>query len=250
MSESTDTAVAAQTLTSPAIAGYQTKLERIAITGADDLIICSLRDKEQFSDPHGDAARMGISSAMWPLFGLLWPSGAALAARMANRLITPGEQVLEIGCGLAMASLVAHRRGIDVTASDCHPLAARFLSANLLLNGLSPMPYRHGHWSSLLLPIARDNIAASTVVNGRYDLIIGSDVLYERDADAQLPAFIAMHTTERAEVWIVDPDRGNRSAFSRQMAAVGFGVREERLDRLATTSVANYKGRLLVYTRA
>lgn len=250
MNDSTALRVAITTSASAADPGYQTKQEHIAVTGVDDLLIRSLLDKEQFSDPHGDAERMGISSAMWPLFGLLWPSGAELAARMANRLITPGERVLEIGCGLALASLVAHRRGIDVTASDCHPLAANFLAANLRLNALSPLPYRHGHWSSLLLPIGRDNVAASMVVNGRYDLIIGSDVLYERDAGAQLPAFIAMHTTERAEVWIVDPDRGNRSAFSRQMAAVGFGVREERLDRLATTSVANYKGRLLVYARA
>lgn len=236
-------------LLSPAIVGYQTKQARIAITGVDDLVIRSLLDHQQFSDLHGDAKRMGISSAMWPLFGLLWPSGAQLAARMAARPVTPGERVLEIGCGLALASLVAHRRGADVTASDCHPLAAGFLRANLLLNQLSPMQYRHGHWSSLLLPITRDGIAAAALVNGRYDLIIGSDVLYERDTDALLPAFIALHTTENAEVWIVDPDRGNRAAFSRQMAAIGFGVREERLDSPATTHADAYKGRLLVYER-
>ncbi len=230
--------------------GYTTKQERITIKGVDDLVIRSLLDKQQFSDPHGDAERMGISSAMWPLFGLLWPSGAELATKMAARRVTRGERVLEIGCGLALASLVAHRRGADVTASDCHPLAAKFLRANLLLNELAPMQYRHGHWSSLLIPIARDGAAASIVVHGRYDLMIGSDVLYERDADALLPQFIALHTTENAEVWIIDPDRGNRAVFSKQMAAVGFGVREERLDRAADAMTDAYKGRLLVYARA
>jgi predicted nicotinamide N-methyase len=228
---------------------YQTKQETITIAGADDLIIRSLLDKQQFSDPHGDAERMGISSAMWPLFGLLWPSGAELAARMAARLITANERVLEIGCGLALASLVAHRRGADVTASDCHPLAAQFLSRNLMLNDLKPMQYRHGHWSSMLLPIGRNGDVASIVVHGRYDLMIGSDVLYERDAEALLPTFIARHTTDNAEVWIVDPDRGNRAAFSKQMANLGFRVREERLDRLATSGASGYKGRLLVYAR-
>ena len=43
----------------------------------------------------------------WPLFGLLWPSGAQLAARLGARPVTPGERILEIGCGLALASLVA-----------------------------------------------------------------------------------------------------------------------------------------------
>jgi len=48
--------------------------------------------------------------------------------------------MLEVGCGLALASLVCHRRGIDVTASDCHPLASRFLLDNLRLNGLPSLP--------------------------------------------------------------------------------------------------------------
>jgi predicted nicotinamide N-methyase len=229
---------------------YETKQERIAVAGAADLIIRSLFDKQQFSDPYGDAERMGISSAMWPLFGLLWPSGAELAARMALRVMTVNERVLEIGCGLALASLVAHRRGVDVTASDCHPLAAQFLRKNLLLNALSPMQYRHGHWSSVLSPIGRDGVAASIMVHGRYDLIIASDVLYERDAGARLPIFIESHATENAEIWIVDPDRGNRAAFTKQMANLGFRVREERLNTLATVNTAVYKGRLLVYSRA
>jgi hypothetical protein len=126
--------------------GYQTKQERIAIVGVDDLVIRSLLDRQQFFDPLGEADRMGISSAAWPLFGLLWPSGAQLAARMALRPVRSRERILEIGCGLALASLVSHRRGADVTASDCHPLAESFLKENLRLNDLAPMKYRHGHW--------------------------------------------------------------------------------------------------------
>ena len=109
--------------------GYQTKVERIAVAGAQDLIVRSLLDRQQYTDPHGDALRQGISSATWPLFGLLWPSGAHLAARLARRPVRAGERILEIGCGLALASLVGHRRGADVTASDCHPLAEAFLAA-------------------------------------------------------------------------------------------------------------------------
>ena len=84
---------------------------------------------------------------------------------------------------------------------------------------------------------------------GDYDLVIGSDLLYERDEDGTLAAFIGRQVGPRAEVWIVDPDRGNRPAFSRRMAALGFGLREERLDQPARGSVAAYKGRLLTYRR-
>jgi predicted nicotinamide N-methyase len=231
--------------------GYRTKQERIAIAGVDDLIIRSLLDRQQFFDPLGEADRLGISSAAWPLFGLLWPSGAQLAARIALRPVCAGERILEVGCGLALASLVGHRRGADVTASDRHPLAGRFLEENLRLNDLAPMKYRHGHWAVPELPLERAGVPAPRVVRGQYDLIIGSDLLYEPDKSAALAGFIARHASPAGEVWIVDPDRGNRPAFHRQMAAAGFPVREEeRLDQPASVGAAAYKGRLLVYRRA
>lgn len=192
---------------------------------------------------------MGISSAAWPMFGLLWPSGAQLAARIALRTVRAGERILELGCGLALASLVGHRRGADVTASDRHPLAERFLEENLRLNDLAPMKYRHGDWSAPGLPPERAGASALRVVSGRYDLIIGSDLLYERDTGAALAGFIARHASPAVEVWIVEPDRGNRPAFNQRMAEEGFLLREERLDRPAAAGAAAYKGRLLTYRR-
>ena len=225
--------------------GYRTKQESIAIAGEPDLIIRSLLDNQQHADPLGVAAALGISSAQWPLFGLLWPSGAHLAARMALRPVAAAERILEIGCGLGLASLVAHRRGADVTASDVHPLAAAFLLENLRLNGLPPMKYRHGPW---VAPVD----AAPGDLQGCFDLLIGSDVLYERDDDATLARFIDRHAAPAAEVWIVDPDRGNRPAFHAAMADRGFARSEQRLAHVLPTGAgtpARYKGRMLVYRR-
>jgi predicted nicotinamide N-methyase len=225
--------------------GYQIKLERIAIAGADDLVIRSLLDRQQYADPQGAAAAQGISSAAWPMFGLLWPSGAQLAARMAIHPVVIGARVLEIGCGLALASLVGHRRGNDMTASDCHPLTAGFLLENLRLNALPPMKYRRGHWGMGGVNTEGDG----GDVQGAFDLIIGSDLLYERDAGGLLAAFIGRHASPAGEVWIVDPDRGNRPAFNRQMADEGFGMCEERLDQRAAVGRVAYRGRLLTYRR-
>lgn len=229
--------------------GYLTKQEHIAIAGVDDLVIRSLLDRQQFADHLGEAERLGISSATWPLFGLPWPSGAHLAARIARRPLDVGERILEIGCGLALASLVGHRRGADMTASDCHPLAQGFLDENLRLNALGPMKYRHGHWGAAALPPERADAPVRQLVVGLYELIMGSDLLYERDANAELAAFIALHAAPTGEVWIVDPDRSNRAAFNRQMAAEGFGMREESLSRVATPGEPAYKGRVLIYRR-
>jgi predicted nicotinamide N-methyase len=232
-------------------AGYRTKHECVAVAGVQDLLIRSLLDRREYCDPLGQAERLGISSAAWPLFGLSWPSEAILAARLALRPVRPCERILEVGCGLAVASLVGHRRGADVTASDCHPLAEAFLLENLRLNGLRPMKYRHGQWNAGVRQIELEMEASAAIVVGRYDLIIGSDLLYERDVRGALAAFIDCHAEPQAEVWVIDPNRGNRPAFHRAMAARGFGVAEERVPAapLSREPGTGYKGRVLVYRR-
>ena len=225
--------------------GYLVKHEHVAIAGVADLHMRSLLDRQQFSDPLGAAAGQGISSAAWPMFGLLWPSGLQLAMRMALRPVRSDERILEIGCGLALASLVSHRRGADITASDCHPLSASFLTENLRLNGLAPMRYRHGHWAA-----ASADAQTLELVEGQFDLIIGSDLLYEPDDSGSLADFIARHAAPGALVWLVDPNRGNRPAFNRRMRALGFRLHEDLIATPATLSSAAYKGRLLAYQAA
>jgi predicted nicotinamide N-methyase len=229
--------------------GYQTKQDPIAISGVADLIIRSLLDRQQFFDPLGAAAHLGISSAAWPLFGLSWPSGVHLAARLALRPVNSLERVLELGCGLGLASLVGHRRGVDMTASDCHPLAASFLRENSRLNQLTPIKYRHAQWGALPLALPLHKSDPDVPLAGLFDLIIASDVLYERDEAGHLANYINLHAAPTAEVWIVDPNRGNRTVFCKHMVALGYKQREENLSHVARPDVAAYKGRVLVFLR-
>lgn len=231
--------------------GYLLKQASIGVAGVADLLIRSLRDKQQFSDPLGEAADRGISSAAWPMFGLLWPSGLHLAAAMAARPLVVGESILEIGCGLALASLVSHRRGALVTASDSHPLAGSFLLENLRLNALPPMRYCHGDWMPHTAPQPGPALVVGPLVQGRFDLIIGSDVLYERDDAGTLAAFIGRHALPSSEVLIVDPNRGNRPAFNRQMAALGYALNDVAIRVLPSDAdkQAAYSGRMLQYRR-
>lgn len=214
--------------------GYQVKYETVSI-GGTDYLIRSLLDLQQFSDPLGEAAAAGISSATWPLFGRIWPSARILAAAMAAYPLQ-GRRILEIGAGLALASLVVHRRDGDVTVSDCHPLSEVFLKENLLLNRLGPISYRTGRWGE-----------ANPLLE-RFDLIIGSDILYERDHPAQLAAFIDRHAEAAVEVFIVDPDRGHQAGFRRAMAALGYSHTSRRVDVLLDDGEP-YKGRFLSFRR-
>lgn len=233
------------------IPSYQTKLENVAIKGVDNVLVRSLLDRNQFYDPQGEAKRLGIGPAVWPLFGLLWPSAVHLAAHLAKRPVCPNEKILEVGCGLALASIVGHRRGARITASDCHPMAEKFLLENLKLNKLStPLKYRHGQWG-LDQPLT-DEQAGRQVVSGRYDLVIGSDLLYDRDMPFALATYIDLHVKKESEVWIVDQNRGYRPAFNRHMASYGFSlIKDKHLleEEAATEGAAAYKGRLLKYQR-
>ena len=165
---------------------------------------------------------------------------------MLTRPLTPGERILEVGCGLALASLVCHRRGDDVTASDAHPLALSFLAENVLLNDLMPLPYRHGNWATQ--PDGNAPHHPHPVVSGRFNVIMGSDVLYERDEPGHLAGFIERHACPTAEVIIVDPNRGNRPAFTRRMSDQGFLLNETHLSTPEADGLP-YRGRLLRYSR-
>jgi hypothetical protein len=102
---------------------------------------------------------------------------------------------------------------------------------------LPELPYQHGDW------------AAVNESLGHFDLIIGSDVLYERNQPALLAAFIERHSQAAMEVVIVDPDRGNRAGFNRLMDGLGFEREELKISLLPDGSTP-YKGRVLSYARA
>jgi predicted nicotinamide N-methyase len=214
--------------------GYETRSLEVRIGGLD-YRVRALSDKQQFSDPHGDSERAGISSAQWSFFGQAWPAGQALAEAMSGWPVA-GKRILEIGCGLGLSSLVLQRRGADITASDHHPLAGEFLAHNAALNGLPAIAYRDLQW------------ATAGPGPGYFDLIIGADVLYERGHVALLSRLVQRHARPACEVVIADPGRGYANGFSRVMAIQGYALTEVR-GPFVTDEAPPHRGRLLQYRR-
>jgi predicted nicotinamide N-methyase len=201
--------------------------------GGRDFVLRALSDGQQYDDdPSGAAERAGISSAQWSLFGTLWPAGLALAVEMVHYPVA-GKRILEVGCGLGLASLVLHGRGADVTASDYHPEAAAFLAHNVALNGFGPLPFRAVPW------------AGPNPDLGAFDLVIGSDVLYERGHATLLSGFLGRHALADAAVVITDPGRGQRGAFRTAMRGQGYTV----VDRRADFGEGARQGHVLTCTR-
>ncbi len=212
--------------------GYTTRQQQVRL-GRHNYNIRWLRDDQQFADPDGRAERFGISSAPWCLFGQVWPAGRLLANAMGDVDIL-GKRIVEIGCGLGLASPVLRRRGADIIASDMHPLAEPFLAYNSALNALPSVAYRKLRWGVPLPTL------------GLFDLVTGSDVLYERNHAEMLADLIERHTHAASEILITDPGRGNSAPFSRALALQGFEVSEER-GPMDDHDIPPFRGRLLHY---
>ncbi len=175
-----------------------------------DIHLRTLRDRQQFDDDEGHAERLGIGPANWSLFGVVWDSGQELAQKMLNYPIE-GRRVLEVGCGIGLASIVLSLRDVDITATDHHPEVEGYLEHNVALNGGPAIPFVRTGWD--------DESSALT----DFDLIIGGDVLYERGHPESLAGFIDRHARPACEVIIVDPGRHNSGRFGRRMSERGFG---------------------------
>ena len=52
-----------------------------------------------------------------------------------------GKRILELGCGMALSSLLINRRGGNITATDYHPQAGIFLKKNTELNEDADIPF-------------------------------------------------------------------------------------------------------------
>lgn len=203
--------------------------------GNTDIHVRSLRDKQQFSDPFGEAEALGVSSAQWPLFGVVWESSEILAREMVSFSIE-GKRILEVGCGIALSSLLLNSRNADITATDIHPEAGRFLAENVKLNGGNRIPFLRTGWKD-----ESDGL-------GKFDLVIGSDILYEKEHIELLSEFINQHANPQCEIILVDPGRSHANRFSKKMTALGYThsqyspQKNENLDE-------DFKGKILKYLR-
>ncbi|MCP4806379.1 MAG: histidine kinase [Proteobacteria bacterium] len=186
-----------------------------------DVHVITLRDRQQFEDDGGEAERLGISEASWPLFGVVWDSSRVLAEMMSTQDVE-GLRILEVGSGIGLASLVLNRRGADITATDQHPRAPGLLARNTALNEDPPIPFVRAGWAD-----ESDEL-------GTFDLLVGSDLLYDPGAAALLAAFVDRHGKERCEFILVDPGRGYVSKLRKALQARGF--EQIRTDMIGTAA--------------
>lgn len=198
-----------------------------------DIHVKTLKDSQQFFDKDNIAEKLGINSASWSLFGVIWPSAKVLA-NFIFKFETSSKKILEVGCGIGLSSLLLNHMGEDVTATDYHPEVESYLLNNSQLNNDKKIPFFRVDWEN------------DTNKLEKYDIIIGSDLLYQRDHIDLLSTFINTHAQSKCEIIIVDPNRGNQSKFTQKM--LSFGFEHQKIDT-QKYSDQNFKGSIHYYRR-
>lgn len=203
--------------------------------GKTDIHLCTLRNTQEFNDPAGVAEKLGISSANWSLFGVIWPSSLVLAHHI-HVLDTGTKRILEIGCGMALTSLLLNKQHADITATDYHPEAEKFLQRNTDLNNDDGITFERADWSNKSKKL------------GMFDLIIGSDLLYEDQHIKLLASFINQHSNPTCDVILVDPGRGRKNKLGTLMIASGFNYSHKK--PVHTNYLEKeFKGEILTFER-
>jgi predicted nicotinamide N-methyase len=178
-------------------------VEETVVLGGRDLTVLRPRDSDALIDE-----RAFEHEEFLPYWAELWPSGHALARRVAVRALH-GARTLELGCGLGLPSLAAAIAGGRVTATDWSPQAVELLEGNAARNGIA-LDVERADWAHPEALLAR----------APWDLVLGADLLYERRNAELLLALLPRLLATTSELWLADPGRPPAGPFFAAMAEV------------------------------
>jgi predicted nicotinamide N-methyase len=164
-------------------------------------------------------------SEFLPYWAELWTSGVALAHDLSMRALR-GKRTLELGCGLGLPSIAAARAGGRVLATDWASDALIATAANAARNGVELET----------LECAWDD-ADAIVARAPWQLVLASDVLYERRNVDQLLALLPKLVDETGLVLLADPCRTPAEEFLRRAPDEGWIVRSVKSPRSPRVSI-------------
>ena len=146
-----------------------------------------------------------------PYFGVVWPSALALCGFLQQKKWMhwlKGKSLLELGCGLALPSIVAARMGARVLATDHHPDVPRFLQRNIAQNEPCDLRFCDGR--------------TLDTQTEQFDMVIASDVLYEAPLVNVFAEAITAKSRPETIALVADPGRPYIQDFAKAMDGKGW----------------------------
>jgi predicted nicotinamide N-methyase len=168
-------------------------VEEVVALDGRDLRLLRPRDSEALLDEEAFEREEFL-----PYWAELWPSSLALARAIAGRALR-GARTLELGCGLGLPSIAAALAGGRVLATDWSAEAVEITAANAERNG-----------AELDTLVCSWTEPDPLLGQAPWDLVLASDVLYER-RNADLLLDLLPRLTR--DVWLADPGRPPAARF-------------------------------------
>jgi predicted nicotinamide N-methyase len=142
----------------------------------------------------------------------LWPAAIALAHDVASRENTVrGTQVLELGAGTGLPGIVAALIGGRVVQTDQNELVMSLCKRNGQRNGTNAIEYRLADWTKW------DDA-------GRYEWILGSDILYSQETHAHLRRIFETCLAPEGRILLSDPFRSSSLRLLEPMQEAGWEI--------------------------
>lgn len=186
-----------------AVASHRIGSSEIAVAQVDrvdDLISTLYPDAVT---THGDA----------PVWMITWPAAFGLAEYLLLNHPVAGTRVLELGCGTGAAGIALAMAGARVVSTDYDHLALALARHNAHLNGC------HSHETCFL-----DWYQPRLL--GRFDLVVGSEVVYFQKSFAPLLSVLKQYTAPAGSVILSDQWRPQVELFLKVCVEEGFTCRQ------------------------
>lgn len=153
-----------------------------------------------------------ILNELCPFFGALWPAALALCRFLVSEHQRQPDafiraRSLELGCGLALPSLLLNRLGAIPIATDSHPDVADFLRRNCQLNDLKSLNFLPFDWTGSKPDLPGMRSIESIAEGEPLDWIVASDILYEPAFAPALAQTLAKLAGPETKIAISDPGR-------------------------------------------
>jgi len=148
---------------------------------------------------HGDA----------PVWMITWPASFALAEYLLHSQSIEGLRVLELGCGTAATGIALSMGGAEVVCTDYDSLTLTLARYNAALNGCTSLSVRFLDWYE-------------PDIEGHFDLIVGSEVVYFEKSFNPLISVIKQYCRTEGQIVLSDQHRPQMKAFLELCSGEGY----------------------------
>ncbi len=152
-----------------------------------------------------------------PYWPEIWPSSVALSKYIMEKFSDMQNcKAIELGCGIGLVGIVAAIKNVDIVLTDYQPDALLFAEMNWLINlGRSP--------STIQMDWRLPDLSEE------FDLIFGSDIIYEERFFWPLIELFQRFSGEDTHILLSEPNRKVARRFFNLLRKEGFTIRKDAM---------------------